>query len=197
MPALAGTHPGQDAGGDETMRVEPLEPRRVRYPRGAYGWVDLRIVTEGHLTTLDQGAALVYLFLCTVGNREGVSFWSRARMARTLSLPLEAVEAALRTLVATNLIAATERVVQVLPLPERTSGPATPSPPVATSPAPTQPAGTPVQQQRLPTEAEVAAHEAQARAQIACFCGARAPSPGAVRALARSLALKATDRGHR
>ena len=75
------------------MRVEPLEPRRIRYPKGAYGWVELRMVTDGHLQALDPSCALVYLFLCTVGNREGISFWSRSRTARTLNLSLETVGA--------------------------------------------------------------------------------------------------------
>jgi len=176
------------------MRVEPLEPRRVRYPRGAYGWVDLRIVTEGHLATLDQGAALVYLFLCTVGNREGISFWSRARMARTLSLSPEAVEAALKALVEADLIAATERAVQVLSVPgggaDRRAGPATPlNPPKTTSSAP--------RPHRDVSEGEILAHEAQARALIARFHGKREPSAGVVRALAQCLALKGMDRERR
>src|ERR1019366_10489579 len=99
------------------MRVEPLEPRRIRYPKGAYGWVELRIVTEGYLQALDPNSALTYLFLCTVGNREGISFWRRSRIAQTLNLSLDTVDAALGALVEAGLIAATERVVQVLPVP--------------------------------------------------------------------------------
>jgi hypothetical protein len=186
---LAVMHPGQEAGGDEPMRVEPLEPRRVRYPRGAWGWVDLRIVTEGHLSLLDQGAALVYLFLCAVGNREGISFWSRDRMARTLKLPLEAVEAALRALVAADLIAATERVVQVLPVQARVVDQMAPPQTRTAVPRATEPVA-PSPPHREPSEDELRAHEAQARAQIARFYGRREPSAGVVRALAKSLALK-------
>ena len=169
------------------MRAEPLEPRRVRYPKGAYGWVDLRIVTDGHLEALDPGAALTYLFLCTVGNREGVSFWSRARMARMLNLPREVVESALLTLTETGLIAATERVVQVLAVPVRGAGQpvasqTTPPPPIPSPPPATQP-------RREPSEEEIRDHEPRARAHIRRFYGTREPSASVVRALARSLAL--------
>ena len=175
------------------MRVEPLEPRRIRYPRGAYGWVDLKIVTEGHLQALDPSSALTYLFLCTVGNREGISFWSRSRMARALSLSLETIDAALRVLARVDLIAATERIVQVLPVPVRggipLAAPPTPTPPPTTLPPPSTRA------HRDPTEVEILDHEAEARAHIARFYGARKPSAGVVRALARSLALKGADGG--
>ena len=173
------------------MRVEPLEPRRIRYPKGAYGWVELRIVTEGYLQALDPNSALTYLFLCTVGNREGISFWRRSRIAQTLNLSLDTVDAALGELVEAGLIAATERVVQVLPVPVcDTSQPAAPQ--IATLPPNVAPrASTPVH--REPSEQEILVHEAEARARIARYCGTRNASPGVVRALARSLALTGTD----
>lgn len=174
------------------MRSEPLEPRRIRYPKGAYGWIDLRIVTEGHLQALDGGAALVYLFLCAVGNRDGISFWSRPRMARTLNLPLETIDGALRTLVAADLIAATERIVQVLPVPshgESRSPPARPTTPVQTTATSFSPTPTPTLQIDL-SEDEIRVHEGEARVHIARICGTHKPSTGVVRALAKSLALK-------
>jgi hypothetical protein len=175
------------------MRVEPLEPRRVRYPRGAYGWVELKVVTEGHLQALDRETALTYLFLCTVGNREGISFWSRPRIARTLNLSLDAVDAALRTLSATDLIAVNERVVQVLPVPVRCANPlivahTTTNPPRATSTCP--PTEPQLKTQTDVDENEIRAHEAQARAHIARFNGMREPSACVVRAVAKSLALQ-------
>jgi hypothetical protein len=172
------------------MRVEPLEPRRIRYPKGAYGWVELRMVTEGHLQALDPSCALVYLFLCTVGNREGISFWSRSRTACTLNLSLETVDTALRTLAEADLIAATARVVQVLPVPVRGASQAAAQ--QSTTPRPTAASPPSTRTHRDPTEEETRAHEPRARAQFARFMGTREPSAGAVRALARSLALEGT-----
>lgn len=172
------------------MRVEPLEPRRVRYPKGAYGWAEQKIVTDGHIQALGCTPALVYLFLCTVGNREGISFWGRPRMARTLNLSGDAIDEALEALVAADLIAATDRIVQVLPVPTRSAGqpvvpPTTPMAPAMTTTL-TCP---PVEPHREPSEDEIRAREGEARVSLARFCGRREPSAGAVRALAKSLAL--------
>ena len=172
------------------MRSEPLEPRRIRYPKGAYGWIDLRIVTEGHLQALDGGAALVYLFLCAVGNRDGISFWSRPRMARTLNLPLETIDAALRALVTVDLIAATERIVQVLAVSSRSESPWPPARPMTlVQTAATSLSPTPQLQIDL-SEDEIRVHEGEARVHIARICGTHKPSTGVVRAVAKSLALK-------
>lgn len=175
------------------MRVEPLEPRRIRYPRGAYGWVELKIVTEGYLQALAPEAALIYLFLCTVGNREGISFWSRPRMARTLNLSVDAVDVALQTLCAMDLIAAKARIVQVLPVPVQCTTTLTEThtptnPPNVTSTCP--PTESQLKIQPDVSEEEIRAHESQARAHIARFYGTREPSAGVVRALAQSLALE-------
>lgn len=176
------------------MRAEPLEPRRIRQPRGAYGWVDLRFVTEGHLQALDPGAALTYLFLCTVGNREGISFWSRPRMARLLNLPEETIEIAMRTLSAADLIVASDRVIQVLPLPTRVADQAMASHKNAMT---LPPANSPIQtcpdNHADVTEDEIHAQEPKARAIIARFYGNREPKMSVVRGLARSLALKERD----
>lgn len=188
------------------MRVEPLEPRRVRYPKGAYGWTDLRIVTEGHLRGLGPEAALVYLFLCTVGNRAGISFWSRARIAQMLNLTPVQIDTALARLIAADLIAANDRVVQVLPVPDACrrhqgahdgtqqsvegrsaskvqSHPSMPMQPIREFEEP------------VVSDDEIRAQEPQARARIARFYGSREPSASAVHALARSLALKDAGRG--
>lgn len=186
------------------MRAEPLEPRRIRYPKGAYGWVELRIVTEGHLRGLGPEAALVYLFLCTVGNREGISFWSRARISQMLNLTPEEVDTALATLITADLIAANDRIVQVLPVPDgcRRHLDAPHGPHDSQKARPTDKVGshatTRVQINSEPAEPavsddEIRAHEPQARAHIARFYGTRQPSTGVVRALARSLALKGME----
>lgn len=174
------------------MQAELLEPRRVRSPKGAYGWVDLRIVTKGHLQALNPAAALTYLFLCTVGNREGVSFWSRPRMARLLNLSQDCVDCAIQALCAADLIAATERIVQVLPIPD----PATP----ALERMKDRPKTHPTLESLTPpqdtdagnvTDDEIRVQEPIARAWIARFYGAREPSPTALRGLAKNLAIKA------
>jgi hypothetical protein len=119
-------------------------------------------------------------------------------MAAMLNLPPEVINSALQRLSELDLIAVADRVVQVLPVPARCElkvAGAQPAPnPTAPPPSATSP-HSPVDTRPNVSEEEIQAHEAQARAQIARFYGARKPSPGVVRVLAQSLAIKGVDRG--
>lgn len=180
------------------MKLQPLEPRRVRRPRGAWGWVDLRAVTQGHLEKVGTSAALTYLFLCSVGDTAGLSFWGHERMARVLGLDKEAIHQALDRLVATDLIARQGQIVQVLPIPDQTAvarallqePPSRSADTTRALPGSIASPGEP--EPSIPIdETEVRSHLQQARAQMARFLGRRLPSESALLALARSLALKA------
>jgi hypothetical protein len=175
------------------MRVEPLEPGHIRRPRGPYGWVDLRAITDGHLEPLGTEAALVYLFCCAVANAEGISFWGRDRIGRVVGLPPEQITAALQKLRRACLIVYRERIVQVLPVPNR---------PVESSPAPVARDSTPRQgeagrngpaatEEPPPTEEEIHGQEPEARARLSRVLGQEAPLSSVVRALASDLARNA------
>lgn len=159
------------------LRPPPPVPGRLRVPRGAYGWTDLRVVTGGWLERLGPDTALTYLFLCTVGNNQGVSFWSRGRVAHLLGLSRETLDGAFQKLVRADLIAVRDNVVQVLSLPSV-------EPAVAlASDAPPSPSV---------TEEEIDRCEDQARAHIARTLGASHRAPlTVVRALATNLARQA------
>lgn len=184
------------------MRPELLEPRRVRYPRGAYGWVDLRIVTDGHLQGLGAEAALIYLFLCTVGDRQGISFWSRPKMARVLNLTPEEVDTALARLTTADLVAVKDRVVQVLPVPDgcgrhlvphegnQQTAEVGPAREAQLCPS-TKPQLVPELEEPEVSDDEIRDQEARARAQVARFLGRREPSASIIRGVARGLALAA------
>lgn len=177
------------------MRMQPLEPRRVRYPRGAYGWIDLKVVTSGVLQEIGSEAAFTYLFLCAVGNMQGVSFWSRLRMAQILGLSLDAVETAIQKLQERDLIAANGKVVQVLPLPALAgSGDALSDAPPGAAPRVSshRPAATETADTDAGAdldEAEIQPHVAEARRHLAKFT-TRVCSEQ-VRRVARALALEA------
>ena len=173
----------------------------MRRPRGAYGWVDMRAVTEGHLERLGTQTALTYLFLCTVGDTAGLSFWSHERMARILGLDRRAVQAAIDTLVATDLIACQGQIVQVLPLVSGTEPkpvlPATPTGGPSTRPVvPVEANGRDdMEEHRQPdlplADAEVRTFLPQALAQLARVYGhSRRPADSLALSVARSLAIK-------
>lgn len=167
------------------MKPELLEPRRVRTPRGPYGWVDLRVITQGTLERLSGDARVTYLFLCAVGNSQGLSFWGHTRIERILGLNGVALRAALQELQEGDLIVRAERIVQVLPLPEAAT--ARPDYPViGTRLRPAQ-AHTP-HESVVVSDALVRSFEEEAGRRLRRITG-RDPLASAVQALARSLAL--------
>lgn len=184
--------------GEAQMGAHLLEPRRVRHPAGPYGWTDLRAVTDGHLERIGRDAALVYLFLCTVGDRQGISFWSHSKMSRILGLSIEVIETALERIAAAELVAVKDRVVQVLPIPGWAGAMSTTSasredrgrPARRNQPGRGSMPAHPPPEPQVP-EDEIHAYQSEARAQMARFLGSHEPSPAALRALAYSLALKA------
>jgi hypothetical protein len=49
--------------------------RRRRIPEG-FGWVDHRLVQDGHFRHCGSGSLSLYLFLITVGDSDGISWYS-------------------------------------------------------------------------------------------------------------------------
>jgi hypothetical protein len=172
----------------------------------------MRAITQGHLEKVGSAAALTYLFLCSVGDTAGLSFWSHERVSHVLGLDVKVIQEALNKLVTADLIARQGQIIQVLPIPTVTTPVVVPdhrssprsiisiSPGGAARATTTQPVVVP-EEPRSPTHQpeltadSVRACEGQAREQIARFNGQREPSASVVQALARSLALKARDAG--
>lgn len=174
------------------MRMELLEPRRVRRPRGPYGWVELKVVTGGFLERLASNEALTYLFLCTVGNALGLSFWSTNRIGRILHLQTATVTDALEALVTAGLIAWNGRVVQVLPLPSEGVQSGTDRHPLEQRKRPIASVASSGNDQLDQNEhvdiAVASALEPEAREQLGRFLGTRQPSVAVVQAVAKGLA---------
>ena len=84
-------------------------------PEG-FGWIDHRLVREGHLQRADANAGALYLILVTVGDERGLSYYSEPSLARLLGLNGEAIRAARGRLVLADLIAYEEPLYQVLGL---------------------------------------------------------------------------------
>lgn len=117
------------------MNQKPLlNPRRLRRVPPQFSWIDQRLVRAGHLQRTDPESLALYLFLVTVGDKSGVSYYSDPTAAALLKLSLEAFDRARRTLLAAELIAYRKPYYQVLSL-----DPAPPpSPPETTSRGPAQ-----------------------------------------------------------
>jgi len=63
-----------------------LRPDRLRQVPAGFSWVDHRLVRQDYLSRCDCSALALYLFLVTVGDAEGLSYYSDAAIGRRLGL---------------------------------------------------------------------------------------------------------------
>ena len=99
---------------------KPIMPDRMRNIRQCtFGWVDHNFLHDGHLNRLSQEELLLYYFLITVADRNGMSFYDYERICQLLKLDLDAYLRARDRLCQRSLIAFHEGVFQVLALPDK------------------------------------------------------------------------------
>lgn len=103
-----------------------LCPDRVRQIPAQFSWVDHRLVREHYIERCDASAAALYLFLLTVADAQGLSYYSDATLVRQLSLAPARLQLARADLVRIGLIAYQRPLYQVLALdaPPHTASPA-------------------------------------------------------------------------
>ena len=65
-----------------------LQPNRLRQIPNSFSWVDHRLIRHHHLRACDHRAWALYLFLVTVGDAQGLSYYSAAAIGRQLKLDL-------------------------------------------------------------------------------------------------------------
>ena len=115
------------------MQKRLLVPSRVRRVPRQFSWIDQRLVRDHHIERCDAPALALYLFLLTVADARGLSYYADSSIGRLLSLSAPALAAAREGLVRAGLIAYEAPLYQVLAL-----DPPEPSSPVPVSvPAPT------------------------------------------------------------
>lgn len=99
-----------------------LRPDRLRHIPPSFSWGDHRLVRHEYLRRAAPRAWALYLFLVTVADVQGLSYYSDAAIARHLNLdPLE-LSAARQQLLQVDLIAYQKPLYQVLALPEAPTG---------------------------------------------------------------------------
>lgn len=101
-------------------KAQPLVADRIRNIRHCtFGWVDHDFLHRGFLGRLSQEELLLYYFLITVADRNGVSFYDYARICQFLNMNVDEYVAARNRLCERSLLAYHEGVFQVLALPEK------------------------------------------------------------------------------
>ena len=96
----------------------PIVPDRVRRVPRQFSWVDHRLVREGRIDNCSHSAAALYLFLVTVGDAKGISYYADASIMRRLSMDPSTLQQARENLVHASLIAWKKPLYQVLSLDE-------------------------------------------------------------------------------
>ena len=98
------------------MQKRLLVPSRMRRVPHQFSWVDQRLVRDRYINRCDPEALALYLFLVTVADAQGLSFYADASIARLLSLSLQRLEKAREALLGAGLIAYEAPLYQVLAL---------------------------------------------------------------------------------
>ena len=108
-----------------------LRPERLRQVPEQFSWIDQALVQCGFIDRCDARAAALYLFLVTVADAQGLSYYGSATLARRLRLSAAEFGAARQQLIELDLIAYEAPLYQVLSLsrgaprrPPRMSAPA-------------------------------------------------------------------------
>lgn len=117
------------------VEKRPIDPQRIRrIPKEGFSWIDRRFVRQGFIEELPRETILLYLFLTTVSDAKGLSFYADPTILRLLKLNAEELSQARSRLRHAELVLYRYPFYQVLPLPEeRAVIPSSPAP----SPAPT------------------------------------------------------------
>lgn len=107
----------QTAEGNRERKIPLPEPARLRAIPRAFSWIDHRLVRHGHLRHCgDTEALALYLFLVTVGDHRGLSYYSENRIGEHLPLSAVEVRSARKRLIECGLIAYRKPFYQVLAL---------------------------------------------------------------------------------
>jgi hypothetical protein len=93
-----------------------------------FSWIDQRLVRNRHIQGPTPRALALYLFLCTVADAEGLSYYSDTSTGALLTCSGSELRLARAELVAAGLIAFRRPFYQVLSLEPTGAAPAAPAP---------------------------------------------------------------------
>lgn len=116
-------HPKHSAPSARVVIPDPEHIRALGAASG-FGWLDARLLRDGWLEAMTAEDLAVYVFLCLVGDRQGVSWYRRDRIRSALAMDEQALWCTLGRLEALGLVAyrpfhahASEGFRQVLAIP--------------------------------------------------------------------------------
>ena len=98
------------------MKKRLLNPERVRKVPPQFSWIDHRLVQENYFLRCEHPAWALYLFLTSVADAQGLSYYSDASLVRRLKMDPLVLSASRQQLVQAGLIAYEKPLYQVLSL---------------------------------------------------------------------------------
>lgn len=98
------------------MDKHPLSLAKLRRVPPQFSWVDQRLVRERYIDQLSHEACTLYLFLVTVADAQGLSYYADPSLCQRLSLTGPALQQARQALIRRGLIAYHRPLYQVLAL---------------------------------------------------------------------------------
>jgi hypothetical protein len=106
-----------------------IRPERLRQVPPSFSWIDHRLVRQNLIGRCDCRALALYLFLVTVADAAGLSYYSDAAIGRHLHLQAEELRAARAQLQQADLVAYQKPLYQVLSLEDSVPTPQRPDTP--------------------------------------------------------------------
>ena len=101
-----------------------------------FSWIDQALVQRHLIDRCDARAAALYLFLVTVADAQGLSYYGSSSLMQRLHLSTEELIAARQQLIDLELVAFSAPLYQVLAIAGTTAAPRTTSTSLATTSAP-------------------------------------------------------------
>jgi len=98
------------------MDKRPLSLVKLRHVPRQFSWVDQRLVREHYIDRLSHEACTLYLFLVTVADAQGLSYYAERTLAERLSMSLTQLRQARQALITHTLLAYQHPLYQVLAL---------------------------------------------------------------------------------
>lgn len=98
------------------IRKRVLCPEQLRQVPPQFSWIDHRLVRDRHIAGKSVEALALYLFLLTVADGQGLSYYSDAGIGKLLPLDVPALTRVRQELIRTRLIAYEKPLYQVLSL---------------------------------------------------------------------------------
>lgn len=93
-----------------------IYPRRVRRIPSQFSWVDHRLVRDRHIESCSHPALALYLFLVTVADHQGLSYYSDPSFMSSLRMDAQTLHEARQNLIVAGLVAYEDPLYQVLSL---------------------------------------------------------------------------------